>query len=974
MSGVRLATGGVIDRAQAISFDVDGARFTGFTGDTLASALLASGQMLMGRSFKRHRPRGLLSAGPEEPNALFGVGVGGRFEPNTRATQVALYEGLTARSQNRWPSLHFDMLALLDRAAPLLPAGFYYKTFKSPLQAWRLYEHVIRALAGLGDPPHMADPDAYGERFEHADVLVVGLGLAGLAAARAAVEAGLRVIAVEQDSLVGGALFGSTARIDGAPGLEFAVAQRAKLEDLGVTVLMRTTAFGIYDHGLVGLVQRLAEPGQMPPGAIAQRLWKVRAKHIVLAAGAIERPLVFAGNDRPGVMLAQAGAVYAQRFAVAVGQSAILVAGSDSDYDVLNALREAGVRVSAVLDHRPIDTIGADARAAANNIAPLYSDATVAKTYGARSVEAIVFRTGAENLKLDCDALLCAGGWTPTLHLHAHALGGQRFDPSLGVFVPDGAGGPVRAAGACNGAASPEACWNEGWRAGADTAASCGRTQPPNPAPCFDAPLAAHAGFAAPPQSAPARSKIAFVDFQNDVTVADIALAHQEGYESVEHLKRYTTLGMGTDQGKTSNLTGLRALAMHRGVTPDAIGLTTYRPPFTPVTLAALARGHSGAHLEPLRRSPVFAALQESGAQMQTSGLWLRPRYFSTGGESLEEAARREAFAVRTRVGLTDASTFGKFEITGPDAAAFLDLVYATAIKSIKVGKARYAVMLNDDGRVFDDGTIWRIDEQCFFVTASTARTSAVLQRLEYFRDVVTPHLTVDVCDVSEAWSAFVVAGPGSRTVVSGALSLMRTLAPQDVVATDDMRIARISYSGEHAYEVYLRPEASLGMWRVLESIVSQQGGALYGLEALEWLRVEKGHIAVGAEIDGRTTADDLGLKRWVKKAPHAGAVGASLPALLLDDRLRLVGLCSQTGASIPEGAPLVDESGVQCGRVTSSAFGVGVGAHIALGLLKNGRARHGEILSAASATRKRHVRVQVTDACAYDSAGARLG
>jgi heterotetrameric sarcosine oxidase alpha subunit len=972
MSGSRLAAGGVVDRSRPLAFTVDGRSFSGFAGDTLASALLASGTMLSGRSFKRHRPRGVLSAGPEEPNALYGVGEGGRFEPNSRATQVMLYDGLVGRSQNRWPSLESDVLGVLDRAAPLLPAGFYYKTFKTPLSAWPVYEKVIRALAGLGDPPQAPDPDAYGERFAHADMLVIGLGVAGLAAARAAAEAGLRVLAVEQDSVAGGAMLGAATRVGDVSAAAFAEGELGRLRELGVRVLVRTTAFGVYDHGLVGLVQRLAEPGQKPGGAISQRLWKVRARHVVLAAGAIERPLVFDNNDRPGVMLAHAGAVYAQRFGVAVGQHVVFVANHDHDYQAVRALLEAGIRIAAVLDQRPSADIGAATRQWAAHAVDLRSGVRLLDARGGRAIESIQFSTDAAPSVLACDALLCAGGWTPTLHLHAQARGRQAFDAARGVFLPDGAAGNLAPAGACNGAVTPQDCWREGWRAGGGAAVACGRKAPPDPAPPFEHAAEAAGAHAMPPLHADRRSKTAFVDFQNDVTLADIAIAHQEGYQSVEHLKRYTTLGMGTDQGKTSNLIGLHAMAQHRQQSPDLVGLTTYRPPYTPVTIAALAHGHTGAHLEPVRRSPVFADLAEAGAVFQTSGLWLRPHYFPARGETLAQAAMREAKAVRARVGLTDASTLGKFEVVGPDAAAFLDLIYASGVRSLKVGKARYAVMLNDDGCVFDDGTIWRVAEERYFVTASTARSAAVLQRLELFREFVAPEHRVVLHDVTEAWAAFVVAGPGSRSVVMKALPQLDELGPQDIAAHQSMRVARISYSGEHAYEIYTPPATASTCWRALLAAVREAGGAPYGLEALEWLRIEKGHVAVGAEIDGRTTAADLGLQRWVRKGVHAGSAGASRPALASPDRWRLVGLRSET-AGIPEGAPLVDEAGVQVGRVTSSGFGVGVGAHIALGLVRRGAERHGEILTAASATRRRHVRVRLTEPCAYDPEGARL-
>ncbi|MDX2238711.1 MAG: 2Fe-2S iron-sulfur cluster-binding protein [Hyphomonadaceae bacterium] len=972
MSAYRLADGGAIDRDRVVRFTFNGRAMSGFSGDTLASALLGAGVMLVGRSFKRHRPRGVLSAGPEEPNALVGVGEGGRFEPNTQATQIRLYPDLIARSQNHWPSLGFDALAALDAASALFPAGFYYKTFKSPLRAWPLYERVIRALAGLGEPPKLPDPDSYGERFAHADVLVVGLGPAGLAAARAAAEAGLRVIAVEQDFRPGGALLAAATRINGAPSDLFVDQQASALREAGARVLTRTTAFGVYDHGLVGLVERLAEPGQTPSGAIAQRLWKVRAGRIILAAGAIERPLTFADNDRPGVMLAHAGAAYAQRYAVAAGRRVLFVASSDADYAALDALLRCGVSVCAVIDPREMAAIAPPARVIAARAGEHRTETTVIGALGGARVEGARVRRRGVDGTLDGDAMLVAGGWTPTIHLHAHMRGALAYDAARGVFLPQSETDTVRAVGACAGVASTAQCWRDGWRAGADAARALGRSAPDDPSPEIDAPLDEHDGFALPipPRGA---DKQAFVDFQNDVTMADIALAAREGYRAVEHLKRYTTLGMGADQGKTSNLIGLHALAATREATPGSIGLTTYRPPFTPVTLSALAHDQTGANLEPTRRSPIFDDLVAAGAVMQTSGLWLRPRYFATHGETLHEAALHEARAVRTAVGVADASTLGKIEIAGPDAGALIDLAYATGVRTLQVGKARYAVMLNDDGFVYDDGTIWRLGAERYLATASTARTAGVLQRLTFLRDVVAPHYDVDVFDATEAWAALVVAGPRAADVLRATLGDVPPMAPQAVVETPALRIARISYSGEHAYELYCRPDAASALWRNLHAAARAAQGALYGLEALEWLRIEKGHVAVGAEIDGRTSATDLGLKAFIKKAPHAGARAAQRPAFTAEGRWRLVGLRSAYGADIPEGAPLVDDAGEQCGRVTSSGFGVGVGGAVALGLMRDGPAHHGAIVTAASATRRRHVRVRVGPSCAYDPEGARL-
>ena len=666
MSGRRVS-GGLVDRGKPITFTFDGRAYTGFKGDTLASALLANGVTLFGRSFKYHRPRGVLAAGVEEPNALVGVGTGGRFEPNTRATDVFIYEGLVAVSQNRWPSLAFDLGAANRLIARFIPAGFYYKTFFGGPRLWLLYERVIRRAAGLGRAPEAADVDAFEQRAAFCDVLVVGSGPAGLAAAKAAAEAGARVILVEQDNRFGGSLLRHDAVVDGQASAEWMQSVFASVLAAGGKVLSRTTAFGYWDHGLVTLAEKLVEAAQAPSSiGLSQRLWRVRAKSVVLATGAIERPLLFSGNDTPGVMLSSAARTYVQRFGVLPGARTVIATATDDAYFTALAIVEAGGEVAAILDSRP----SADSeivRGVAETIPVHFNAKPIRAIGGASGVSSLEAVVGGTVQQFACDLIAVSGGFTPVVHLHMQAGGGLDWDEASAAFTPAASRQNQISAGAAAGRDGLNAHMTDGWAAGAKAAALAGFTAPTDAAPSGQSALPEGSGagvaYDPPPQ---ANLKTAFVDYQNDVTATDLDLAWREGYRSVEHLKRYTTLGMATDQGKTSNLVGLARLAQAEGRPMPQVGLTTFRPPYTPTTLGLLAGEAAGAHVAPQRRLPLHDLHMVRRPLWQPSGYWSRPRAFPVGGETLEQAALREARAVRTTVGLTDVSTLAKFEVVGP--------------------------------------------------------------------------------------------------------------------------------------------------------------------------------------------------------------------------------------------------------------------------------------------------------------------
>ena len=907
-----------------IDFSFDGRTYQARTGDTLAAALLRNGIGLVGRSFKYHRPRGIMTAGVEEPNALVTVGTGGRAEPNTRATDVFVYEGLVANSQNRWPNLALDFGAILGLAAPLLSAGFYYKTFFGSARRWMVYEHFIRKAAGLGNAPTEADPDRFSQRAAFCDVLVVGAGPAGLAAALQAAESGKRVVLVEQDGILGPSLIRDPHKLDA----EWIEATAARIRAAGGRILTRTTASGYWEHGLVTLTQRIAEPGQVPDRGVAQRLWHLRAGQVIVATGSIERPMTFAHNDRPGVMLSQAVRTYVQRFGVVPGKRVVIATNNDDAYRTAAALNEAGAEIVAILDARP-------APAGADCGFPVHNDVVPLSTKGGRHrLKRVSAAMDGATRSWDADLLAVSGGFTPVVHLHMQAGGTLDWDEPAQAFVPAASRQNVVTIG---GAANPEAV------------------------------------FTVTPVANP---KLSFIDFQNDVTLADIDLAWAEGYRSVEHLKRYTTLGMATDQGKLGNMAALGRLAEKQGVAIPEAGLTTFRPPYTPVTmglLAGMAAKDGGAHVRRLALHDVHAAKDPI---WQPLGYWFRPRAYPVIGETLAQAALREAQAVRTSVGMTDVSTLAKFELSGRDAVAFLEIVCATTVGKLAVGRGRYTFMLREDGFVFDDGTVWRLAENHYLLTSSTGGADRMATHLSYVRQYLGPHLRVSVVNVQEHHAGIAVAGPNAKAVLARLIGE----APPRHMSTVPAAIAGVpvlvlaaSYSGERAFEVYVEASHAAPVWTACEAAVAAQGGTLYGMEAMEFLRIEKGHLVVGGEIDGRMTPHDLALDKMLNKAGgYIGASGLSRPALAEPGRQHLVGLEAIEG-NIPEGSMLVTrEGGAVQGHVSAAAFRVMEGGAIALGRLENGFNRHGEELIATSPTRGQKARVRVVHPHFHDIAGER--
>jgi sarcosine oxidase subunit alpha len=917
---MRLQAGGIIDRTQNLKFSFDGKEYQGFAGDTLASALLANGVKLVGRSFKYHRPRGILSAGSEEPNALVELRNGAYREPNTRATMVELYDGLVAKSQNRFPSLKYDVLAVNGLLAPVFAAGFYYKTFMWPASLWeKLYEPLIRRAAGLGRHSGLPDPDVYEKSTAFCDVLVIGGGPAGLAAVAAAAQDGGRVVLCDEQ-----------------PPRDTVLPENVK-------ILPRTTVFGVYDGGTYGAVERLTDHLPYTPGRPRQRYWKIIAKRSVLASGAIERPLLFGNNDLPGVMLAGAVQIYIKRYAVAPGKRAVIFTNNDDTAQVISTLTEAGIAIAAIVDSR-LQSSAAIRNAAAAAAAPLFAGGVVRRALGSLEVSAVEILTRDGGIvRLECDLVAMSGGWNPALHLTSHLDGVPVWEENIAAFVP----GMLPPGMAVVGAAA-------------------GDTINENIQPLW--------------QVKGAVGK-AFVDFQNDVTADDVALAKQEGFVAVEHLKRYTTLGMATDQGKTANVNGLALMAAATGKSIAETGTTRFRPPYTPVAIGALAGAHRGKNFKPTRLTPTHGWAKARGAVFVEAGQWLRAQYYPQPGEDWLAATSREVNAVRSSVGFCDVTTLGKIDIQGPDAAKFLECVYTNSWTNLPVGRARYGLMLREDGFVMDDGTCARLGETHFILTTTTANAAKVMQHLEFCHQWLWPALDVQFISVTDQWAQIAVAGPRSREV-------LRNIVDEDYDISNEAfpymaagavtlqgipaRMFRLSFSGELAYEIAV--PARYGA--ALAAALAAAGAAPYGTEALGVMRIEKGHPA-GNELNGQTSAHDLGLGKLLsKKKDFIGRALAARPALSDPARPTLVGLKPvDLSARLRAGSHLLPQQAAKTaandqGHVTSVAFSPTLGHWIGLGLLSNGHKRHGEIILVYDPIRGGDTLVEVVPPVFYDSEG----
>jgi len=968
MSGYRLAQGGLIDRSTRVPFHWDGRALEGFAGDTLASALLANGIVRVGRSFKYHRARGLLGAGLEEPNAIIQLEEGAATTPNVKATQVPLYSGLRAKPVNAWPNVDFDAMAINGLFKRFIPAGFYYKTFTWP--HWLIFEPSIRAAAGLGRAPTEPDPARYEHRFAHTDTLIIGAGAAGLAAAQACAEAGLDTLLVDSDFRFGGGLLGSPAMIEGLHASAWVDQTLNRLAgSRHVTLLKRTLAFGYYDHNLIGLCQRLDD--HLPHAErnhVRERLWKVRARRVILATGAFERPLAFENNDLPGVMLASAAQTYALRFGAAPGRTVVFATNNDSAYDAAAALHDAGVAIAAILDSR--GETPAAAAAQSRGIRVIWESLPCSALSDGAGVRGLKLSTPSGKQTIACDAVLVSGGWNPAVHLHSQSAGALRFDDSAQTFLPD---------------QNPQRALSVGAAAGHfDLIAAVALAEQAIAGATLPAPAPEPVGPTREYQDGDSAAHKAFVDFQNDVTVGDLHLAARENFRSIEHVKRYTTLGMASDQGKTSNVAAIQHLSKLLDRKPQTIGTTRFRPPFDPVTIGAFAGHMVGHRLSPIRVLPAHERHLALGAVMADYGPWLRPAAYPRPGEDEHAAVIREVRATRTAAGLFDASPLGKIEVKGRDAAEFLNRMYVNSLKALKLGACRYALMLSELGFVFDDGVIARLAEDHFLVGATSGHASAVAAGFQEWLQGEWPDLDVVTEDVTTAWAVMNVVGPKSREILAKLeidIDLSREAFPHMTlrlgrIGDIPVRIQRVSFTGELSYEVAAPSGYGAALWDSLMRLGASEGLTPFGIEALTCMRIEKGYLHIGADTDGATLPQDIGFAELIakKKDDFIGRRSTLLPDGMRSDRRQIVGLeANDSAAPLSIGAHIGASSEKQSsdGWVTSSTFSPTLNRPLAMALLSGGRARLGESVRIYDLGQWRSARVVAPGW--YDPEGLRL-
>jgi sarcosine oxidase subunit alpha len=970
MSSFRLEKGGRIDRSTPLAFRFDGKAFTGFAGDTLASALIANGVHLMGRSFKYHRPRGVISAGASEPNALVELGEGGRKEANTRATTIELYDGLVANSQNRWPSLEVDLGALNALASSIFVAGFYYKTFMWPKSFWeRIYEPLIRRAAGLGTASKEPDPDKYEKAYAHCDLLVIGSGPTGLMAALAGARSGGRVIVADEGSQPGGSLLFENEEIDGMSGFDWAQGVIVELSSMpNVTLMPRTTVFGWYDGNIFGAVERVNDHVPVPsPYEPRQRYWRVIAKRAVLAAGAEERPIVFGGNDVPGVMLASAMRHFANRYAAAAGRNVAVFTNNDSGYRTARDMKAHGVHVEAIIDSR--DAPGADSGGI-----PVIRGGQIVNIRGGKKVAGVEL---ADHRQVPCDALAMAGGWSPIVNLACHRGARPIWNAEIAGFVPPDTGEALVAAGSAAGRMLLSECLADGAARGAL------KGKPPPVPTCRDE------AFAITPLWWVKESTgKAFVDYQNDTTAKDLPLAAREGYSDIELAKRYTTAGMATDQGKLGNINAAAILAEATGRSIEEVGTTTFRPFYTPVSFGALAGPFTGHHFQPVRKTPLHDWADELGAVFVETGLWMRSSWFPRDGEDWLASAAREVVATRNGVGLCDVSTLGKIDIQGRDAGIFLDRLYCNTFSTLAVGKARYGLMLREDGIVFDDGTTSRLADDHFVMTTTTANAARVMSHLEFCHQALWPGLDVQYVSVTEQWAQMAVAGPRSRATLQKIVDgiwlddeTMPYLAAREISVLGGLpaRLFRLSFSGEHAYELAVPADYGNMAARALMQAGEEFGITPYGVEALSIMRIEKGHVA-GGELNGTTTAADLGLGRMMSaKKDYIGRMMAQREGLTDRNRQCVVGIQPidptdrlRSGSHLLKRDDRPSMTNDQ-GYISSVAWSPMLNMWVGLALLSNGRERHGEVVKVFDGLRNIHSHARITDPVHFDPENKRL-
>jgi len=991
----RITSGGLIDRSKEISFIFNGKKYNGYKGDTLASALLANGVHLIGRSFKYHRPRGIIAAGVEDANGKVQLYKGNITEPNVNVTEVELVEGLRIESQNCWPSVNFDVGGINNFLNRFFPAGFYYKTFMWPKSFWyHVYEPLIRKAAGMGKASLDPDPDRYEHQYEHCDILVVGSGPSGISSALSAAKNGARVILAEDKARFGGSLLTDNVTIGNKNGDEWVEDSISELKSMpNVIVKKRSQVFGYYDHNMLVMFERCKDHLNNPePYTPRQRLWYIRAKHVLISTGSIERPLIFANNDRPGIMLATSAREYLKVYGVLPGKKPIIFTNNDTAYETAIEFKTHGID-TIILDTRKSSDAGVVIEAKNIGIEIKFNHG-IANTAGYKKVKSATIgeltesKDGYKNLTtIPCDSIFVSGNWTPTVHLASQSGNKLKYEKETDTFLPDQSRQKETVTGSANGSFTLKESLADGFKKGYQLSDEITKNGIETSMPISDEKdFGPHDKFWCMPLPDNKHHK-RFVDFQNDVAVSDIQLAVREGFRSIEHVKRYTTLGMATDQGKTSNLNGLQLVSdLEKKIVPE-VGHTTFRPPYTSVTIGTIIGREVGKNYRATRKSPIHEWHEKNNAVFVDAGLWLRPRYYKRGNETLQEAAKREALNVRQNVGICDVTSLGKIDIKGRDSAEFLNRVYTNAFLKLPIGKARYGVMLREDGMVFDDGTTTRIAENHFHMTTTTAQAANVLSHLEYYLQVVWPELDVNVVSTTEQWAGAAIAGPKSR-------ELLQCLFPHDDMSNEGFpfmgykelkfkntsaRVFRISFSGELAFEVNVMSDYGNEMWNEIMSLGKDFDIQPYGTEALSTLRIEMGHVA-GSEIDGRTIAYDLSLDGMLsQKKDFIGKRSLNRKAFTEDNREKIVGVVPiDKKTSIPEGSYLVENAKAsfpnpKLGHVSASCWSVEYDNPFSLAIIKDGKNKKGEKLFAVSPLKNKVIPVEIVSQHYVDPEGKRV-
>ena len=992
----RLNNAGYINRDKKISFKFNGKKYFGYKGDTLASALLANGVHLVGRSFKYHRPRGFVGAGVDEPNAKVQLYYkGANTEPNANATEVELVEGLIARSQNCWPSVSFDFGAINNLLNKFFPAGFYYKTFMWPKSFWyKIYEPIIRKAAGLGIAPLKPDPDKYEHKYEYCDVLVAGSGPSGLSSALSAAKNGARVILAEDKVRFGGSLLTDEVTIGNKKGKEWADEIISQLKSMpNVIVKNRSQVFGYYDHNMMVMCERtkdhIENPSEFTP---RQKLWHIRAKEVIISTGSIERPLTFGNNDRPGIILASAAKEYMKVYGVLVGKKPIIFTNNDSAYDTAIDFKKNGID-PIIIDTRNDSQSSVANEAKSLNISIKFSHGVV-NTKGYLRLNSATIgkfnsdKSGYEKLEnISCDCICVSGNWTPTVHLASQSGNKLKFNEAIDAFIPNQSKQNENTIGSAKGSFTLKESLEDGFKKGFELSNKItGKNEKSITPTSNEKNYGQHDKFWCMPLPKNKHYK-RFVDFQNDVAVSDIELAVREGFKSIEHVKRYTTLGMATDQGKTSNLNGLQLVSdIEKKIIPE-VGHTTFRPPYTPITIGAIVGREVGKHYRPTRKSPIHEWHEKNNAVFVDAGLWLRPRYYKKGNENLLEASTREARNVRKNVGVCDVTSLGKIDIKGADSAEFLNRVYTNAWMKLPIGKGRYGVMLREDGIVFDDGTTTRISENHFHMTTTTAQAANVLSHLEYYLQVVWPELDVNVVSTTEQWAGAALAGPNSRKLL-GKLFKNIDVSNEGIqfmgYKESDLfgvpaRIFRISFSGELAYEINVESDYGIFMWKKIIELGKEMNIEPYGTEALSTLRIEMGHVA-GSEIDGRVISSDLSLEGMLsKKKDFIGKRSLFREAFVNPSREKIVGVIPiDKKTMIPEGSHLVNDGNAtlpnpKLGHVSASCWSVEYNNPFSLAILQDGKNKIGKKLYAVSPLKNKNIPVEIISSHYVDPKGERV-